>query len=110
MNLSTPPLTQDNCIVRNEEAYLFVDMPAPGFGIQILYTSPEEELVLVVKQDDVVLIPRGYHPNVAAPGGSINFLWMMAAERETVDRQFGVVNVQPEFRATPSGLDAGRGK
>jgi quercetin dioxygenase-like cupin family protein len=29
---------------------------------------------------------------------------MMAAERETVDRQFGVVNVQPDFAAIPSGL------
>jgi ACS family hexuronate transporter-like MFS transporter len=23
-------------------------------------------------------MPKGYHPNVAAPGGAINFLWMMA--------------------------------
>jgi 5-deoxy-glucuronate isomerase len=43
---------------------------------------------------------------VAAPGGSINFLWMMAAHREGVDRQFGVVNVQPEFAAAGSGLEA----
>jgi 5-deoxy-glucuronate isomerase len=53
-------------------------------------------------------MPQGYHPNVAAPGGAINFLWMMAAHREDVDRQFGVVNVQPEFGTTASGLDAGR--
>ena len=43
------------------------------------------------------MMPQGYHPNVAAPGGSINFLWMMAAVREDEDRQYGVVNVQPEF-------------
>ena len=53
-------------------------------------------------------MPEGYHPNVAAPGGPINFLWMMAAKREDVDRQFGVVNVQPEFAAGGSGLDQGR--
>ena len=52
-------------------------------------------------------MPRGYHPNVAAPGGSINFVWMMAAHREDVDRQYGVVNVQPDFAAIGSGLDGG---
>jgi 5-deoxy-glucuronate isomerase len=53
-------------------------------------------------------MPRGYHADVAAPGGSINFLWMMAAHREGVDRQFGVVNVQPEYAAGGSGLDPGK--
>jgi hypothetical protein len=56
----------------------------------------------------LVLMPAGYHPNVAAPGGSINFLWMMAANREGDDRQFGVVNVQPDYAAGGSGLDRGR--
>jgi 5-deoxy-glucuronate isomerase len=92
-----------------EEAYLYIDMPAPTFGVQLVYTnSREPEVATIVREGDVVLMPKGYHPNVAAPGGSINFLWMMAAHREDVDRQYGVVNVQPEFAATPSGLDAGR--
>ena len=92
-----------------EEAYLYIDMPAPSFGIQLVYTNAREpEVATIVREGDVVLMPKGYHPNVAAPGGSINFLWMMAAHREDVDRQYGVVNVQPEFAATPSGLDAGR--
>jgi 5-deoxy-glucuronate isomerase len=54
----------------------------------------------------VIVMPRGYHPNVAAPGGSINFLWMMAADTEVEDRQFGVVNVQPEYDTGTSGLEA----
>jgi len=33
---------------------------------------------------------------------------MMAANREDVDRQFGVVNVHPDFATTSSGLDRGR--
>jgi len=45
---------------------------------------------------------------VASPGGSVGFLWMMAAHRETLDRQFGVVNVQPEYAAGGSGLEASR--
>jgi 5-deoxy-glucuronate isomerase len=90
-----------------EEAYLYIDMPAPQWGIQMVYTNLNEpELVQIVREGDVVLMPQGYHPNVAAPGGSINFLWMMAANREGVDRQFGVVNVQPEYASGGSGLEA----
>jgi 5-deoxy-glucuronate isomerase len=92
-----------------EEAYLYVEMPPPAFGVQLVYTDAREpELATIVRDGDVVLMPQGYHPNVEAPGGPINFLWMMAANREDEDRQFGVVNVQPEFAATGSGLDQGR--
>ena len=92
-----------------EEAYLYIDMPAPAFAIQLVYTDPQTpELATIVREGDVVLMPRGYHPNVAAPGGQINFLWMMAANRESEDRQFGVVNVQPEYATGGSGLEASR--
>lgn len=94
-----------------EEAYLFIDMPSPSFGVQFVYTKPEEpELVQVVREGDCVLMPQGYHPNVAAPGGQINFLWMMAAIREGEDRLYGVVNVQPEYASGGSGLEAVAGK
>jgi 5-deoxy-glucuronate isomerase len=90
-----------------EEAYLFIDMPSPSFGVQFVYTDPKKpELVQVVREGDCVLMPQGYHPNVAAPGGQINFLWMMAAIREGEDRLYGVVNVQPEYAAGGSGLEA----
>jgi 5-deoxy-glucuronate isomerase len=92
-----------------EEAYLYIDMPAPSFGVQLVYTDAREpELATIVREGDVVLMPQGYHPNVAAPGGVINFLWMMAANREGDDRQYGVVNVHPDFAALGSGLDKGR--
>jgi 5-deoxy-glucuronate isomerase len=92
-----------------EEAYLYVDMPAPTFGVQLVYTNAAEpELATIVHEGDIVLMPQGYHPNVAAPGAQINFIWMMAANREDDDRQYGVVNVQPEFAAMGSGLDKGR--
>jgi 5-deoxy-glucuronate isomerase len=90
-----------------EEAYLYIDMPEPGWGIQLVYTDRKDpELVAVVREGDCVVMPSGYHPNVAAPGGSIGFLWMMAAHREVADRQFGVVNVQPEYAAAGTGLEA----
>ena len=92
-----------------EEAYLYIDMPAPAFSIQLVYQDKQDpELATIVREDDVVLMPQGYHPNVAAPGGSINFLWMMAAHRERDDRQFGVVNVHPDYAAAASGLDPGK--
>jgi 5-deoxy-glucuronate isomerase len=90
-----------------EEVYVYFDMPAPAFGIQLVYTKPDRpEFVSLVRDGDAVLMPAGYHPNVAAPGHSINFIWMMAAHREVEDRQFGVVNVQPGFGEGGSGLEA----
>ena len=92
-----------------EEAYLYIDMPHPSFGVQFVYNDDRSpEIATMVREGDVVLMPQGYHPNVAAPGGQINFLWMMAAHRERIDRQFGVVNVHPDFADGGSGLDAGR--
>jgi 5-deoxy-glucuronate isomerase len=92
-----------------EEAYLYIDMPHPAFGVQLVYVDTDNpELATIVREGDVVLMPQGYHPNVAAPGHPINFLWMMAATRELADRQFGVVNVHPDFSTSGSGLDKGR--
>jgi 5-deoxy-glucuronate isomerase len=90
-----------------EELYLFFDMPSPAFGVQFVYTDAgDPELAAVVREGDAVLMPAGYHPNVAVPGYPINFVWLMAARRELQDRVFGVVNVQPEFKHNPSGLEA----
>ncbi len=90
-----------------EELYVFFDMPSPAFGVQFVYTDAgDPELAAVVRDGDAVTMPRGYHPNVAVPGHSINFVWLMAARREVQDRVFGVVNVQPEFKHNGSGLEA----
>jgi 5-deoxy-glucuronate isomerase len=94
-----------------EEAYLFIDMPRPAFGVQLVYVDDvNPELATIVREGDVVLMPQGYHPNVAAPGHPINFLWMMAAERERDDRLFGVVNVHPDFASGGSGIERGRAR
>jgi 5-deoxy-glucuronate isomerase len=92
-----------------EEMYVYFNMPAPAFGLQMVYTDTEyPELVVAVRDGDAVLMPGGYHPNVSVPGHSIGFLWAMAAHREKEDRQFGVVNVQPGFGQNGSGLEASR--
>lgn len=92
-----------------EEMYVYFDMPDPAFGIQLVYNDTQyPELVTVVRDGDAVLMPSGYHPNVSVPGHRISFLWAMAAHRESEDRQFGVVNVQPGFGSAGSGLEASR--
>ena len=94
-----------------EELYVFFDMPPPAFGIQCVYGNGDEPpFVGIVKDGDAVAIPAGYHPNVAIPGQPINFVWLMAAHREGVDRKLGVVNVESAFAAGGSGLEAARGK
>jgi 5-deoxy-glucuronate isomerase len=81
-----------------EEIYVYVEMPAPAFGLQLVYTDeigPTE--VEVVREGDAVLLPEGYHPNVAVPGRTLNFVWIMAAHREGIDRKWGVVQVDSRF-------------
>ena len=81
-----------------EEIYVFVDMPEPSFGLQLVYAdeiSPAD--VEVVREGDAVLLPEGYHPNVAIPGATLNFVWIMAAHREVEDRQWGVVNMDQRY-------------
>jgi 5-deoxy-glucuronate isomerase len=88
-----------------EEMYVYFDMPHPAYGIQLVYNHTEyPELVTVVRDGDAVLMPAGFHPNVSVPGHRISFLWAMAAHREVEDRQYGVVNVQPDFSGVTLNL------
>jgi 5-deoxy-glucuronate isomerase len=94
-----------------EEMYVYFDMPAPAFALQLVYNDREyPECVIPVREGDAVLMPSGFHPNVSIPGHRICFIWAMAAHREVVDRKFGVVNVQPEFNTGSSGLEKGAAK
>jgi 5-deoxy-glucuronate isomerase len=81
-----------------EEIYLYTDMPAPNFSLHLNYTDWQDmEMVVPVWDGDAVAIKKGYHYNVASPGTTTRFLWMMAAIREEQDRVFTQVTVQPEF-------------
>jgi 5-deoxy-glucuronate isomerase len=81
-----------------EEIYLYIDMPHPNFGIHLNYTDYKDmEMVVPVWEGDAVAIKKGYHYNVASPGTTLGFLWMMAAVREEKDRVFTQVTVQKEF-------------
>ena len=40
----------------------------PPSAFELVYTNPREpELATIVREGDVVMMPQGYHPNVAAP-------------------------------------------
>ncbi len=81
-----------------EELYLFFDMPSPGFATQFIYTNLQNpEFVQPVYADDAVVIVKGYHPNVAAPGFPCNFAWLLCSLEDRTYRKVGGVNVQPEF-------------
>ncbi len=79
-----------------EEVYFFLVNPSQGFGIIRLYTPPDEpeplDEVYVVRDGDVVVIPRGYHPVAAAPGYTLLYLWVLAGE----ERSFGAWTDDPQ--------------
>ncbi len=62
-----------------EEVYLYRFEPAAGFGVQLVYDDVDER-AQIVRDGDVVAIPSGYHPVVAAPGYALYYLWVMAGE------------------------------
>lgn len=62
-----------------EELYYYRFKPEGGFGVQLIYDDRDER-AQIVRDGDVVPIPSGYHPVVAAPGYSLYYLWVMAGE------------------------------
>jgi len=62
-----------------EEVYFFKLQPSQGFGVQRIY-SPHNNLdeLYLIQNNDVIIIPCGYHPVVAAPGYSLYYLWVLA--------------------------------
>jgi 5-deoxy-glucuronate isomerase len=82
-----------------EEIYFFRFQPAGGFGIQKVYTDDRSiDETITVTENDTVLIPRGYHPVVAAPGYSMYYLWIMAG----VNRRF-LQRLDPAHRWVAQG-------
>jgi 5-deoxy-glucuronate isomerase len=81
---SRPPVE-----VKLEEIYFFRVKPASGFGFIWTYTAAEAadsfSTVFLIEDGDTVLLPRGYHPVVAAPGYKLHYTWVLAGE----ERRYG---------------------
>ncbi|NLF27558.1 MAG: 5-deoxy-glucuronate isomerase [Clostridiales bacterium] len=61
-----------------EEIYFFKFKPGQGFGFQGVYTDDRSlDEGYIIRTNDVVLVPRGYHPNVAGPGYEMRMFWGM---------------------------------
>lgn len=65
-----------------EELYHYRIRPRQGFGLQRVYTADGYNQVFVVEDGDVVTLPRGFHPVVAAPGYELYYFWVLASFRD----------------------------
>ena len=76
-----------------EEIYYYKIDPPEGFAIQRVYTGEASPLqqagdgfdeVLLVRSDDTVLVPGGYHPVVVAPGYTCYYLNVLAGSAQSL--------------------------
>jgi 5-deoxy-glucuronate isomerase len=121
---SYPPHKHDattGCRVVNEEIYLYriagPDQVTPGregFGLHHTYTGPEHtahelaaiDLLVQVRDLDVVLVPYGYHgPCVAAPGYPMYYLNVLAGPAEDRSMAFCDDPVHTWVRGSWAGQD-----
>jgi len=79
-----------------EEVYFFRIKPSQGYGFIWTYTEPDDpegfSTVFVVHDGDTVLLPKGYHPVVGAPGYQLHYTWVLAGE----ERRYGAWSDDPQ--------------
>lgn len=64
-----------------EEIYYYEFDKEGGYGIQQVYTSDRSiDDAYAVRNNDIVEIPKGYHPCCVAPGYTGYLLWMMCCD------------------------------
>lgn len=62
-----------------EETYYHRTARPDGFAVQLIYTDDRSlDHAIQVRDGDVVLVPRGYHPVAAGPGYDLYYLNVMA--------------------------------
>jgi 5-deoxy-glucuronate isomerase len=80
---SYPPHKHDRDDLPNEsyleETYYHKVQPPQGFAVQRVYTEDRSlDETMTVRDDDTVLVPRGYHAVAAPPGYDLYYLNVMA--------------------------------
>ncbi len=82
-----------------EEIYCYFDMPQSNYGFHISYLETgkiSDSEVHVVKEGDVVLAPKGYHPTVATPKTQNIYFWILAA-LDSNSRRYDLAIPDPNF-------------
>ena len=79
---SVPPHSHEKDVpgveTKLEEIYLFKFKPEQGFGFQGLYSDDRNlDYAYILRNNSVILVPGGYHPNVAGPGYEMRMFWGM---------------------------------
>jgi 5-deoxy-glucuronate isomerase len=75
-----------------EEVYFYkvaredqMSNPGDGYAVQRVYTADGSlDQTVVARQDDVVLVPEGYHPVVATPGYHVYYLNALAGSAQSL--------------------------
>lgn len=63
-----------------EELYFFKIYPPTGFAVIRVFDEETDNLFLI-KNNEIVTIPKGYHPVGVVPKHQIYYLWVMAGEK-----------------------------
>lgn len=69
--------------VQLEEVYFFKVTPVTGFGTIRVFDEKEDQLFLL-RNNEVVTIPKGYHPVAVAPKHQIYYFWALAGSTRTM--------------------------
>ncbi len=64
----------------HEEMYFFKVTPADGFGM-VRYYNDELDTGYIVKDNTILMAPKGYHTTNSAPGYTSYFLWFLAGNQ-----------------------------
>jgi 5-deoxy-glucuronate isomerase len=81
-----------------EEIYVFVDMPEPSFGLQLVYTDGINNAdIEVVRDGDAVLLPEGVPSKRGYSGRNAEFCLDHGSTSRSARSQVGVVQVDSRY-------------
>lgn len=66
----------------HEELYFFKVSPPDGFGIARYYND-ELDTGFIVRDNTILMVPKGFHTVVSAPGYTTYYLWALAGNHRT---------------------------
>jgi 5-deoxy-glucuronate isomerase len=76
-----------------EEVYFYKFENPKGFGMQRIYTDNGRiDETHTVRENDVCVLPRGYHPVAATPHSRLYYFWALAGRKRKM-----CVRVDPDF-------------